>query len=176
MADYVRHGACIRRLTDGALIPVDEDNADYRIYLRAAQVDPAAAVDHADWVALEELRLHARSVIDAEAETARLRYVTPGAGQAMTYQDKRAQALAYVAAGEPEDLTPYPFLAAEASALGVTASAAATAILDTSALWAVVGAQIEGIRMGGKRAATEAASRAAVMAAQQSAVESLRAV
>lgn len=176
MAEYVRHAGCVRRLADGALIPLDEGNADYQAYLRAVQIAPSAAVDHADWAGLAELRAHARAVIDAEAETARLRYVTPGAGQAMTYQDKRAQATAFQSAGEPEDLTPYPFIAAEAEALSMSPSAAAQAILDTSALWLLVGAQIEGARMGGKRAAAEATTRAEIIAAQQAAVAALRAV
>jgi hypothetical protein len=45
---------------------------------------------------LEALRAQSLAEIDAQAEAARLRHITPGAGQALTYERKRAEAEALV--------------------------------------------------------------------------------
>jgi len=47
---------------------------------------------------LEEVKDALKAKIDEAAELERLKYITPGAGQAMTYQEKVAQAVSYTRA------------------------------------------------------------------------------
>jgi hypothetical protein len=102
--------------------------------------------------------------IDTDAELCRLKFVTPGSGQAMTYLRKEEQARAWVAAGRPEDATAYPFLTMEAAVTAQTVGALADTIIANAGAWGeVIGPGIEALRIGAKtarRAATTLAQRA----------------
>ena len=98
---------------------------------------------------LAELRRQVLNQIDRDAEVARLRFITPGAGQALTYESKRAEALRIATDPTPTEAH-YPFLAVE---IGITAAT----LVDVGALvraradaWALAGAQIERLRLGAK--------------------------
>ncbi|TBZ98228.1 hypothetical protein E0H56_03735 [Rhizobium leguminosarum bv. viciae] len=95
--------------------------------------------------------------IDAAAERERLKYITAGAGQALTYQQKADEATRYLAATNP-DPSDYPLLSAE---VGVTASdiAGVAQVVKTAfTLWQVIGAGIERARLTAKAAVDAAQS------------------
>jgi hypothetical protein len=88
--------------------------------------------------------------VDSEAEAQRLKYITGGSGQAMTYAEKAAQAKAVLAATDPQPAD-YPLLAAE---IGITA----TTLLDVAAVvdtayrqWLTIGGMIEACRLSAKK-------------------------
>lgn len=95
---------------------------------------------------LDALRAALAARIDAEAELVRQRFLTPGAGQAMTYQRKEAEARAWLA----DNTAATPFLSAEASARDVTVSTVASEVLATADAWVAIGSVIEGKRMAAK--------------------------
>lgn len=89
---------------------------------------------------------HFLVLVDQEAEMARLRHLTPGSGQSMTYEVKYQEALA--GGG--------PMLAAEAEALGMTVQDVIDSVLMARQQWQVLGAQIEAARLKAKKAIREA--------------------
>lgn len=106
---------------------------------------------------VDGLKAQLRTAIDDAAEEQRLRYITGGAGQAMTYAQKAEEArLCLDAAGpDPED---YPLLAAE---IGITASTlvgVAQVVATANAQWLQIGAAIEAARLSAKKAISEAQS------------------
>lgn len=100
---------------------------------------------------LDELRAQALSKVDKEAEAQRLRHITPGAGQALVYEQKRAEAAAM--ASDPDPVASnYPLLAAE---VGITAPSLAevgSKVRELSAAWLSMAAAIEGARLSAKAA------------------------
>lgn len=90
--------------------------------------------------------------IDASAGEFRRQFITDVPGQAETYVEKAAEAAAY--AIDPNGA--YPFLAAEAAALGVPLADVADEVAATAAAWRALAAAIEGRRRGAKKAVTEA--------------------
>lgn len=104
--------------------------------------------------------------IDSAAETCRLRYITPGAGQAMTYEQKYREALA----GDG------PLLQAEAVALDKTVSEVASEVLAAHAAWQVAGSHIEALRLKAKadvRAAESPAEMHAIVGDLEASLDSL---
>lgn len=85
---------------------------------------------------------------DQAAEVARLKLITSGNGQAMTYEAKHREALA--GGG--------PFLKAEAQALGITEQQVAESVLAARAEWERVGIWIEAERLKAKQAIRAATS------------------
>lgn len=99
---------------------------------------------------LSQAKDDVKEVIDTAAEKARLRHITPGSGQALAYLEKAEEAVDFVVAGYPSDLSDYPWIRAEVEATGKSASQAVDDILAARATWISVGAQIEKIRIGSK--------------------------
>jgi len=103
--------------------------------------------------------------VDVVAEAERLKYITPGNGQAMTYQQKVAEAQAFKAASNPK-AADYPILSSEVGITAETLDDVADVILRAFAQWQQIGAMIESVRLGAKRdidtATDEAAARAIV--------------
>lgn len=95
---------------------------------------------------LDALRTWLAVRIDAEAEKVRLRFLTPGAGQALTYQRKEAEARAWLV----DNSAAVPFLTAEAPARGMTIAALASEVVGLADAWVAVGSAIEALRMGAK--------------------------
>ncbi|WPE19973.1 hypothetical protein [Shinella zoogloeoides] len=112
---------------------------------------------------LEEHKRVAKARIDEAAELARLKYITPGAGQAMTYQQKAAEAAACMADEDPQPEL-YPLLAAEVGITASTLAGVALAVSQAYAQWAVIGAAIEAARLGAKAAVDAAIDAPAVYA------------
>ncbi len=103
---------------------------------------------------IEAMAAEAKQVIDARAEVIRLRFITPGSGQAMVYQAKMDEAKRWQANNSPAEATAdlYPLIAAE---VGVTGNAAAAVVQVWSAQeiqWRQLAAQIELIRLTAKAA------------------------
>lgn len=98
--------------------------------------------------------------VDSAAERARLSHITGGAGMALTYQEKKDQAIAVL--GQPEnaelDLADYPVLAASVGIEANTLREAATLVMDRYEAFAEVGGAIERLRLAAKKAIKEAGS------------------
>lgn len=101
--------------------------------------------------------------IDANAEAERLRYITPGEGQALTYSRKVEEAKRAMAENNPESAN-YPMLAASLGIDGDTLKAVAEVVLTMDAQWAIIGSQIEHTRLAAKQAVEAAEDEAAARA------------
>ena len=112
--------------------------------------DSAAPAD------LAALKSYLMARIDADAETARLAHITGGAGQAMTYGQKAAEAKACLADAAP-DAAAYPLLSAEIGITAPTLEEVAAVVAAAHAAWTLTGAQIEALRLGAKAAVAAAA-------------------
>ncbi|HEY9081352.1 hypothetical protein [Magnetovibrio sp.] len=77
-------------------IPAIDGNRHYEA-IKAQAITPTAYVGPA----LAEVQADAKRTIDAQAEAARLSYITPGDGQAMSYREKSDQARECLAAHTP---------------------------------------------------------------------------
>lgn len=114
---------------------------------------------------LEAIKVQLKRRVDADAEAERLNYITPGEGQAMTYQQKVDEARAFKVTSNPK-AADYPVLLSEVGITGETLSEVAEIVLAAFAQWQQIGAAIESIRLGAKRdidtAEDEAAARAIV--------------
>lgn len=116
--------------------------------------------------ALIEAKATYAAAIDKGAEAARLRYITGGSGQAMTYQQKASEAAAALAVKDP-DPADYPLLVAEIGITAPTLQEVATVVDGAYQQWRVVGAAIEALRLGGKAAVSSAETIEAVKAAAE---------
>lgn len=113
---------------------------------------------------LPKLKEHLKDAIDAEAERQRQRWITPGAGQAMTYLAKVDEARALTV--DPEDPNPdnYPLLAAEVGITAPTLAEVGTIVLQAYQQWLKIGAAIERVRRAAKLAVDLAQTAAAAEA------------
>ncbi|WP_341327861.1 hypothetical protein [Methylotuvimicrobium sp. KM2] len=126
----------------------------------------AYAEDTSEIIAL--CRSEAERNIDRIAGQARLNYFTEAPGQQATYLSKLDDAKAYIAAGYPEDASPYKWVKAEVDATGATAAEVADLIVTTAAQWEEVGAAIEGARQAAKRVLKLAEDIESINAAEES--------
>lgn len=119
---------------------------------RVHTVEPVPPVD------LAALKRELRAGIDAAAEVERSRYITPGAGQALTYQGKAAEAERYIQTSGAGD---YPLLAAEVGVTGETLQQVAQIVANLHAQWQMIGGAIERARLTAKAAVDAAEDEAA---------------
>ncbi|MAO56583.1 MAG: hypothetical protein CMM61_12915 [Rhodospirillaceae bacterium] len=139
--------------------PVIEQDPDdtwhFRTPVRAktqAELDAEAAEEAA---AAAAFITDALAKVDIDAEAARLQFITPGAGQALVYQRKEAQARACLAAHDeqnPPSTGDFPALDAE---VGITAAdilGVAAAVVAQAEAWAPIGDLIEATRLSAKAA------------------------
>lgn len=124
---------------------------------------------------LEDIKDTLKVRLDADAERERLKYITPGAGQAMTYQQKAAEAAACLADPDP-DPADYPLLAAEIGITGADLLDVATVVAGQHQAWRVIGSMIEAARLGGKAAIENATSAEDAQTAFEAALTALGAV
>lgn len=120
------------------------------------------------YLVLDELKSALKAQIDTAAETERLKYITPGAGQAMTYQQKIEEVRALAQDAEPEAAN-YPLLSAEIDITASSLEEVADAVLAAYQQWQQIGAAIERVRLGTKAAIDEAATADAAKSAAGSA-------
>ncbi|WP_454068001.1 hypothetical protein [Brucella anthropi] len=114
-------------------------------------------------VDLEQVKSALKAEVDRAAEAERLLYITPGVGQAMTYQQKVDEARAFKAATNPKS-TDYPVLASEVGITAESLAGVADIVLAAFAMWQQIGAMIENIRLGAKRDIDNAVDEAAAQA------------
>ncbi|MCX2696397.1 hypothetical protein [Ochrobactrum chromiisoli] len=112
---------------------------------------------------LMEIRIALKRQVDVDAETERLKYITPGNGQTMTYQQKVTEAQAFKVAASPVEAD-YPILSSEVGITAETLGEVADIVLAAFAQWQQIGAAIESIRLGAKRDIDAAQDEAAVRA------------
>ena len=110
---------------------------------------------------LSRLKADACLKIDIAAEAARMQFITPGEGQAWTYQRKEREAEAFIAASNP-DAADYPVLAACIPGDGSDLATVAQTVLTARDAWLQVGAAIEGIRRAAKTQVEAAVDAAAI--------------
>jgi len=122
------------------------------------------------WDSLAEARENAKHIIDQQAERTRLKYITPGSGQAMEYEAAVREAERFMA-GEQGS---FPMLQADVSAgLAPTLVAAAQLVLGMRAAWEPLGAGIRTIRLSAKRQVDLATTQAQVAQIREQAVAQL---
>lgn len=110
---------------------------------------------------LDQVKAAISARIDDAAEACRARFITPGAGQAMTYLRKEFEARMVVSG----DASNCPFLTAEAAAIGTTVPALAAIVVAAANAWAATGAAIEAARRKAKLDVEGANNLAAIAAA-----------
>lgn len=108
---------------------------------------------------LVALKAAAHAEIDRQAEAERLKYITPGDGQAMAYLEKERQARGYLTNASAEA---FAHIHLEAAARGMSAVQVANEIVAMSDQWRLVSAVIESKRLGAKTAVTASSSKAAI--------------
>ena len=126
-------------------------------------IDPTLAIYDAGKIIedLDALRLAMTRKVDSEAEAFRLNFITPGSGQAMTYQYKANEVKAWTA----DNSVATPFLSAEAASRGMTVAELAAEAAAQIAAWTIMGSKIEGERMGAKAAIAAGVDAAAIRTA-----------
>lgn len=121
---------------------------------------------------LAALKEQLMACVDAGAEAARLRFITPGAGQALEYQATEREARAWLSAEAPQ-IDDYPFLKAEVlavqAATGMTPDPTAVAadVVSQADAWQAVGSEIKRLRRAAKLAIEAAVDAPAARAAAQ---------
>ncbi|NTF87483.1 hypothetical protein G6L46_10140 [Agrobacterium rhizogenes] len=120
------------------------------------EVAPGWAYDGADFspeaevpIDLEVLKASLKVAVDVAAEAERLKYITPGVGQSMTYQQKATEASRYLAATDP-DAADYPLLNAEVGITAADIAGVATVVDAAFKQWQAIGSAIEAVRLGAK--------------------------
>lgn len=135
---------------------------DSEASLREA-LDRIGCGDRAPW-SLDQWRARLKARVDDAAEAVRLRYVTPGAGQALTYQEKAAEAARIL--GDPNPLAQnYPVLSASVGIEAADLAGVAALVRARKAAWALIAHDIEKVRIGTKKAIDAAQTIAEAKAA-----------
>lgn len=126
-------------------------------------------------VTLNEIKAEYSAKLDHDAEAVRQKFVTPGAGMAMTYQEKHAQARAVDALGqtaanaltEAEREDQFPTLSASVGIEGATLWDCAQLVITKYEQFADLSRVIERTRLQGKKAISDASDVASVYAAYE---------
>lgn len=113
--------------------------------------------------------------VDEDAERVRLRYITAGVGQSMTYLEKHNQAIAVEALGETaanalseqDRAAQFPTLAASVGIEAPTLWACAQLVILKYEAWAALSHVIERTRLLGKKSISDASDAAAAQAAYE---------
>lgn len=113
---------------------------------------------------LSTARTAARSKISAEAEEARLRFVTAGSGKAMAYQEKAREAVAYLADAAPNPAN-YPLLGSEVGITAPTLGQVAEVVAGKYQMFRQIEAAIGGMEAAAQKTVKEAEDVAAIDAA-----------
>jgi len=148
---------------NGLTIPKDLRNADYREALAMVAAFLAEIVAYEKPSPTDADRAAAKQAIDEAAERCRLQWITGGAGQAMVYQQKRAEADRYLAEGG--DPAGYPILSASVGIEAADVAGVAALVAGTTAAWTGIAAGIERLRLSAKKAVGLATTWAEIDAA-----------
>lgn len=161
MYRYAADGTTVVRIADGAFL--GHGNSDHRDAMEWAAAGNTIAPYTGD-VAAEKRVFLAR--LDDDAERLRLRYVTPGAGMAMIYQEKFAQAQAVSAMGETaanamtqaDREAQFPTLSASVGLEGATLWSCCQLVLQKYTQFAALSLHIERARLTGKARISQAST------------------
>lgn len=110
---------------------------------------------------IEDYRSMGKAYVDGLAEGARAKYITLGAGQAMTYLQKAQEAKTYLETSDPVDSN-FPLLSAEVGVTGNNVLSVATVVNDAFTQWQQIGGAIEAVRLSAKAAIATAADKEAI--------------
>ncbi|WP_163557593.1 hypothetical protein [Halomonas sp. NO4] len=115
-------------------------------------------------------RAHYLDKVDAAAEAARKRFISPGEGQAMAYEAKLAEARRH------PDNGPFPWLEKEAQSRGISTADMAALVLTRRDEWVNAGSDIEAAKANAKRAIRNADAPSAMHAAVKALEDDLDAI
>jgi hypothetical protein len=165
LADVPEHKRAAWRPVEGD--PPSFDLLFYSVTGPVLQIEPTRVLRV--WTAaprdLATVKAETKMAISVAAENARLQYITPGSGKAMSYQQVAAEARTYVITG---GAGVYPFLQARVSSgryADLAAAAAGTIAIEQK--WAAVGSVIDRIEDAAKFAIDAATTVEQVQAAMQ---------
>lgn len=147
----------------GAYIEYNESGQPYLVWLEGDGPTPQQW-DDAIAEGFDRLKGRLKASIDTAAEAERLKYITPGSGQAMTYARKVEEARMADTEINPSPAD-YPLLAASLGIDGPTIEDIANLVLAMDEAWTQIGAAIEAARLSAKAAIDDAADEAAAQAA-----------
>lgn len=124
---------------------------------------------------LDVIKAELLVLVDADAERIRMRHLTPGAGMAMTYAEKRDQANAVHGLGqsaanaltEVDRIAQFPTLAASVGLEAPTLWDCALLVIAKSEAWADLSNVIERTRLLGKKAINDASDAASARSAYE---------
>ncbi len=111
-----------------------------------------ALIGNSNDLRLDVMKPFLMTRVDQQAEAFRLMFITPGAGQAMTYTYKADEARAFAI----DPTATVPFLNAEATARGIPVEDVAAEVFSQVEQWVAMGSKIEGARMASKSAISAA--------------------
>jgi hypothetical protein len=118
----------------------------------AVMAIPREAMRPLGRVDLETIKTSYNATVDADADKVRGLVITNYPGQIGTYLEKEAEARR-ILAGNTSDLC---YLSLEAQRFGVTLEERAQVVIDTANEWRPINGRIEDLRVGAKKAITEA--------------------
>lgn len=147
-------GTVLRWLQYGAPLP-DQRLTRWNFETESLEPVPEAAPDMA------ALREGACVLVDRAAEATRLRYITPGTGQAMAYQEKYDEAVALILDPSIAE-TEAPHIFAEVGVTGATAEEVASIVIGMRTVWRGISADIERRRLATKAEINQAQSPAEI--------------
>jgi hypothetical protein len=98
---------------------------------------------------LAAVKFELKNRVDELAELERLKYITGGAGQALTYMQKSDEARRCLAEDDPDPID-YPLLSSEVGVTAPNLNGVATVVSNAYKQWQQVGAAIESVRLGSK--------------------------
>lgn len=136
----------VQEVPEGRLVSRWPEDADGKQSLDALQAVPAP---FSIWLTLDAEKDAAARAVDDAAEVARHKYLTPGLGQALTYQAKIEEIRRY-----DQDTNPvkadYPYMSAEIGVTGASLTAVADAVRAASNLWQEKSVATERMRLKAK--------------------------
>lgn len=118
--------------------------------------------DQASETNLNAFKSAIKASIDTLAESERGKYITPGAGQALTYQRKVEEARSAMIEENPLP-SDYPMLAASLGFDGNAIKEIAVVVLEMDKAWATAGGRIERVRIQAKNSVDLATSEDAAI-------------
>jgi hypothetical protein len=112
--------------------------------------------DLRDPIPISQRQSIASGKVDAAAEAGRLHWITPGAGQALEYQETSAEAVRAAAAPDPLAAADYPLLAADqaahaAAGVTLTLRQVAEQVAAQQTAWLTAATAIKQARLTAKR-------------------------